>query len=104
MLTFDILFYPSFLPKVITTDNSQWIEQSGYVFYIVFILGILIESYGIYRILQYLTFKVSNNDGLTFKQNSIVSKASGSFKYFLNLYLICLQELDLTKVQIISWY
>ncbi|MDP8907218.1 MAG: hypothetical protein M3M88_06835, partial [Thermoproteota archaeon] len=68
MLTFDIFFYPSLLPKVITTDNSQWIEQSGYVFYIVFILGILIESYGIYRILQYLTFKVSHNDDLTFKQ------------------------------------
>lgn len=68
ILTFDIFLYPSFLPKVITTANSQWIEQSSYVFYIVFILGILIEVYGIYRILQYLTFKVSNNDDLTFKQ------------------------------------
>ncbi len=86
MLTFDIFFYPSFLPKVITTDNSQWIEQSGYVFYIVFILGILIESYGIYRILQYLTFKVSNNDDLTFKQTVLYRKHLDR----LNIFLTCI--------------
>jgi hypothetical protein len=71
ILGFNFIVYPFLLPKIITAGNSHWIEQSSYIFYIVFGLGIAIEISGIYRILQYLTFKFyseNNEDSLTFKQ------------------------------------
>jgi len=75
-LSINFILYPFLLPKIITEANSQWIEQSSYIFYIVFGLGIGIEIYGIYRILQDLNFKFyskNNEDSLTFKQELIQS-------------------------------
>jgi hypothetical protein len=78
-LVINFIIYPFLLPKIITEADSQWIEQSSYIFYIIFGLGIAIEIYGIYRILQYLNFKFyseNNEDSLTFKQELIHSSSS----------------------------
>lgn len=60
ILFFDFFYYPLFLPKVITSDNSQWIQSSSYIFYAVFVLSIVIEILGIRQIIRSSTLKFNN--------------------------------------------
>ncbi len=75
ILFFNLIYYPFLLPKIISTSNSHWIEQSSYIFYIVFTVGLVIESYGIYSLLQYLKYKYikSNNNSLAFRKEMLQS-------------------------------
>jgi hypothetical protein len=59
---FDFFYYPLFLPKVITSENSQWIQSSSYIFYIVFVMSIVIEILGIRQMIRYLALKFNNYD------------------------------------------
>ena len=75
ILSFNIIIYPSLLPKIISSANSYWIEQSSYIFYFVFGLGIAIGIFGIYGILQYFNFKYSkyHRDNFNLKYEIIQS-------------------------------
>ena len=47
----DIFVYPHLLPKIWTSQNSIWIEQTGYIFYIVIFAAIASAAIGLIRLL-----------------------------------------------------
>lgn len=47
----DIFVYPLLLPKIWTSQNSMWIEQTGYIFYIVIFAAIASAAIGFIRLL-----------------------------------------------------
>ncbi|MGB0026063.1 MAG: hypothetical protein WBP64_04430 [Nitrososphaeraceae archaeon] len=47
----DIFVYPSFLPKIWTSQNSMWIQQTAYLFYIVIFIAIASTAIGFIRLL-----------------------------------------------------
>lgn len=47
-----ILYYPSLLPKIITHEDSIWIQQSSYIFYIEIFIGLVCVALGIRTIIQ----------------------------------------------------
>jgi hypothetical protein len=59
---FDFFYYPLFLPQVITSENSQWIQTSSYIFYIIFVISIVIVILGIRQMIRYLALKFNNYD------------------------------------------
>jgi hypothetical protein len=46
-----IFIYPSFLPKIWTSQNSIWIQQTAYLFYIVVFIAIASTAIGLIRLL-----------------------------------------------------
>jgi hypothetical protein len=47
----DIFLYPLLLPKIWTSQNSLWIEQTGYIFYIVIFAAMASAAIGFIRLL-----------------------------------------------------
>lgn len=58
ILITDFLYYPLSLPKIITSENSQWIQLSGYLFYTVFITIIVIEIFVIRKTIHCINTKI----------------------------------------------
>src|SRR4051812_32146684 len=46
ILSLDIIYYPSLLPKIITSQNSFWIEQTSYIFYSLIVGSFILVMYG----------------------------------------------------------
>jgi hypothetical protein len=57
ILISNILYYPLSLPNVITSENSQWIQSSSYIFYIIFVSSIVIEIIAIRKTINLLALK-----------------------------------------------
>ncbi len=64
-----IIFYSSLLPKTITTSNSNWIQQSAYIFYLILAFGIFAEAFGLHRIFRFLK-KYANRNYLDFENEN----------------------------------
>ncbi|MGB0027326.1 MAG: hypothetical protein WBP64_10835, partial [Nitrososphaeraceae archaeon] len=47
----DIFVYPSLLPKIWTSQNSMWIQQTAYLFYIVIFIAITSTAIAFFRLL-----------------------------------------------------
>ena len=47
----DIFVYPSLLPKIWTSQNSMWIQQTAYLFYIVMFIAITSTAIAFFRLL-----------------------------------------------------
>jgi hypothetical protein len=62
ILFFDFFYYPQLLPKVITSENSKWIESSSYIFYAIFVSSIVIEILSIRQIIRSLSLKFNDYD------------------------------------------
>src|SRR5215216_6279008 len=75
IIILEILYYPIFLPKVITSGNSPWIQLSSYIFYIIFIISIIIEIAGIGKLIRCLELKFDNYDGYPNKQKKSSSSS-----------------------------
>ncbi|HYX54862.1 MAG TPA: hypothetical protein VE818_01770 [Nitrososphaeraceae archaeon] len=46
ILSLNIIYYPSLLPKTITSQNSLWIEQASYIFYTLLVGSLILMMYG----------------------------------------------------------
>jgi hypothetical protein len=58
ILLTSIIFYPSFLPRIITHENSVWIDLIGYIFYALLFGSLILTAFGInktFRIWEYRT-------------------------------------------------
>jgi hypothetical protein len=64
---------------VITSENSQWIQSSGYLFYIIFVMSIIIEILGIYQMIRSLALKFNNYDNYTYKDSITPSSSLSSY-------------------------
>jgi hypothetical protein len=71
ILFFDFFYYPLFLPKVITSENSQWIQSSSYIFYTIFVSSIVIEILALRQIIHFLALKFNNFDDESKNRQSI---------------------------------
>jgi hypothetical protein len=76
ILISDFLYYPLSLPKIITSENSQWIQISGYIFYLIFITAIAIEILAIKKTIKFLTNNFKNNDKDKESKSHILSSLS----------------------------
>lgn len=62
ILISNFLYYPLSLPNIITSQNSQWIQSSGYIFYFIFVAVIVIEILAIKKTINLLDLKFNNDD------------------------------------------
>ena len=46
ILSLNIIYYPSLLPKTISSQNSFWIEQTSYMFYTLLVGSLILLMYG----------------------------------------------------------
>ncbi|MGA9841850.1 MAG: hypothetical protein WBQ25_06015, partial [Nitrososphaeraceae archaeon] len=62
----EIFVYPSLLPKIWTSQNSVWIQQTAYLFYIVIFIAIASTAIGFIRLLisNPLYRSINNHDTL----------------------------------------
>jgi hypothetical protein len=76
----DIFLYPLLLPKIWTSQNSIWIEQTGYLFYMVILAAIVSAAIGLIRLLVLSNplYRIKDNDDNTFASviNVIISTQS----------------------------
>jgi hypothetical protein len=52
ILVLNIALYPFLLPNTITSQNSIWIEQAGYLFYFVLLGSISLTAFGVSKMFQ----------------------------------------------------
>jgi hypothetical protein len=57
-LVLSIIFYPSFLPAVITEKNSTWIQQVSYIFYGLLFGSIIMTAIGIHRTYRVWRYRI----------------------------------------------
>src|SRR5437763_13595077 len=57
-LVLSIIFYPSFLPAVITDKNSIWIQQISYIFYGLLFGSIILTAIGIHKTYQVWRYRI----------------------------------------------
>jgi hypothetical protein len=79
-----IALYPALLPHIITQENSIWIQQTGYIFYALLLIGIILISYGLYKFYKQRSFCInflSKHNKLLANLFSILFKVLGNKKY-----------------------
>jgi hypothetical protein len=75
-----IVSYPVFLPKVISQENSIWIDQISYIFYALLFGGVILTAFGISKL-----FQIWNN-GINERLSSLSSNSYHSiFKIIINI-------------------
>jgi hypothetical protein len=70
IIIFNVFYYPLSLPKVITSENSSWLQFSGYLFYSLFLIGIIMEITGIHKMIRFWAQKFGNHDKHIGKQRT----------------------------------
>lgn len=97
IILLSMIFYPLFLPKIITNANSNWIQQSSYIFYILILSGFIANIFGIHYFLKFLKIRYgfTNNclsklynstTSLTLsKKEKIIAKYSPIFRIILSI-------------------
>ncbi len=87
IILLSVIFYPSFLPKIITNANSNWIQQSSYIFYILILVGFIANVFGIYYFSKFIKIKYGfTNDCLSKLYNSTTSLKSSKTEKIKSQY------------------
>jgi len=73
-----IFYYPISLPKIVSSGNSEWIQDVGYIFYGLLSSSIILFAYGICQIVKIWQYKVF---GLSSEGLSRNSDAHASLPY-----------------------
>ena len=59
ILLISIIFYPSFLPRIITHENSVWIDLIGYIFYTLLFGSLILTAFGINKTFHIWDYRTS---------------------------------------------
>lgn len=54
-----IILFPSFLPPIITHENSIWIDLMGHIFYALLFGSIILTAFGIYKMFQTRDYRIN---------------------------------------------
>jgi hypothetical protein len=73
------IFYPSFLPTIITHENSVWINLMGYIFYALFFGSLILTAFGIYKTIHIWDYSIPPFSHSLYK---IIIKIVNDKKYF----------------------
>jgi hypothetical protein len=77
IIVVSMTLYPLMIPKIVTSANSNWIQQSSYVFYILLLASFIMVSLGIYLLSKFLKFRYGDdNDPLSKSYDSIATLTS----------------------------
>lgn len=88
----DIFVYPSLLPKIWTSQNSVWIQQTAYLFYIVILTAIASTAIGFIRlVLSNPLYRHINDNDNTFA-STIATFLSSSMRLRSSSYLLAKHE------------
>jgi hypothetical protein len=74
-----IFYYPISLPKIVTSGNSEWIQDLGYIFYGLLISSIILFAYGIRQFVKIWQYKVFGLSSEWLSRNSVDAHASLSY-------------------------
>jgi hypothetical protein len=75
LFVFNILFYPSMRPKIITGTTSNWLDLSVYLFYTLYIVRMVMIAIGILRIMR----KLAHNNHNSFDKKFLAFNRNSSF-------------------------
>jgi hypothetical protein len=59
ILLTSIIFYPTFLPRIITHENSVWIDLMGYIFYALLFGSLTLTAFGINKTFHIYDYRTS---------------------------------------------
>jgi hypothetical protein len=59
ILLTSIIFYPTFLPRIITHENSVWIDLIGYIFYVLLFGSLTLTAFGINKTFHIWDYRTS---------------------------------------------
>ena len=59
ILLTSIIIYPSFLPRIITHENSVWIDLMGYIFYALLFGSLILTAFGINKTFHKWDYRTS---------------------------------------------
>jgi hypothetical protein len=59
ILLTSIIIYPSFLPEIITHENSVWIDLISYIFYALLFGSLILTAFGIYKTFHKWDYRTS---------------------------------------------
>jgi hypothetical protein len=74
-----IFYYPISLPKIVSSGNSEWIQDLGYIFYGLLISSIILFAYGIRQFVKIWQYKVFGLSSEWLSRNSVDAHASLSY-------------------------
>jgi hypothetical protein len=70
-----IVYYPLFLPRVISQENSIWIDHISYLFYAVLFGGIVFTAFGIRKVFQMCNYKMNERQSSSSSSSSSLSNS-----------------------------
>lgn len=77
IIVVSMTLYPLLIPKIVTGANSNWIQQSSYVFYILLFGSFVFVTLGIFHLSKFLKSRYGNdNDPLSKSYDSITTLTS----------------------------
>jgi len=82
IVAFSILLYPTFLPKIITSENSAWIQQSSFIFYGLVFGSIILTAIGIHKMFKAWSHGVISSTNYPPSLSRIIINAVTDKKYF----------------------
>jgi hypothetical protein len=56
-----IIYYPLFLPRIISYENAAWIDQISYIFYAVLFGSIIFTAFNIHKVFQMLNHRINKS-------------------------------------------
>jgi hypothetical protein len=59
ILIASIILFPSFLPPIITHENSIWIDSMGHIFFSLLFGSIILTAFGIYKMFQTRDYRIN---------------------------------------------
>jgi hypothetical protein len=74
-----IFYYPISLPKIVSSGNSEWIQDLGYIFYGFLISSIILFAYGIRQFVKIWQYKVFGLSSEWLSRNSVDAHAILSY-------------------------
>jgi len=81
-----IVSYPLFLPRVISQENSIWIDQISYIFYAVLFSGVIFTAFGIRKLFQMCNYETNVKlSPSTSSSNSLSNSYPSILKIIINI-------------------
>jgi len=82
LVVFSILSYPTFLPKIITSENSAWIQQISFIFYGLLFGGIILTAIGIRKMFKAWSYEINSSTNYPPSLSRIIINIVTDKKYF----------------------
>jgi hypothetical protein len=80
-----IVSYPLFLPRVISQENSIWIDQISYIFYTVLFGAVIFTAFGIHKLFQTWDNEINERSSISPSINSLSNSYPSIFEIIISI-------------------